>query len=122
VENLYGGITLGDNGCDTLEILVETKNAKTNISLYISTIYLGETYVERCKYGSFCWDRIDKLVSAGWHNVEVIVNSDGTTSMFIDGKFVNKLKLKLKGIKGRIRIFASYTQLGVDYIRISKEI
>lgn len=120
-QTCYGTLTVGFNGSDLLEIMFDM-NRKT-ISLHMSTIYLNETPIEGCKFGEFCWDRIDREIDVGWHDISIEVDDNGNTSLYIDGKFAGSTKLRLKGIKGELRIFAFSTQgygLGVDYIRIYK--
>jgi len=120
-NELYGVIGIGGEG-DKLDIEVEAKKNKTSISLYINTIYLNETNLKRCEYGKFCWDRIDKQISEGWHSIVVEVDSNGNITLFVDEKLAGKLKLRLKGLNGYMSIFSARSELGVNHVKISKEI
>jgi len=119
-NELYGVIGIGGEG-DRLDIEVEAEKNKTSISLYISTTYLNETNFERCEYGKFCWDEIDKQISEGWHNIVVEVDSKGNVTLFVDEKLAGKLKLKLKGLNGYMSIISDQSELGVNHVKISKE-
>ncbi|OYT35438.1 hypothetical protein B6U96_10435 [Archaeoglobales archaeon ex4484_92] len=119
-NELYGVVGIGGKG-DRLDIEVEVEKNKINISLYISTMYLNETNLERCEYGKFCWDEIDKQISEGWHKVVVEADSKGNVTFFVDEKLAGKLKLKLKGLNGYMSIISDRAELGVNHVRISKE-
>jgi len=96
---------------------VEAEKNKTSISLYI----LNETNLKRCEYGKFCWDKIDKQISEGWHSIVVEVDFKGSVTLFVDEKLAGKLKLKLKGLNGYMSIFSDRSELGVNHVKISKE-
>ena len=104
-----------------MDIEVEAEKNKTSISLYINTIYLNETNLKRCEYGKFCWDRIGKQISEGWHSIVVESNSKGNVTLFVDEKLAGKLKLKLKGLNGYMSISSDRSELGVNHVKISKE-
>ncbi len=112
----YGILSFGFNGGDNLEIMFDMEEGK--VSLYMSTVCLNETG----RFGKFCWDRIDRGIEIGWHDLSIDVDDNGNTSFYIDGKFAGSMKLRLKGIRGELRIFASsmLDGLGVDYVRIYK--
>jgi len=56
------------------------------------------------------------------HSIVVEVDFKGSVTLFVDEKLAGKLKLKLKGLNGYMSIFSDQSELGVNHVKISKEI